>query len=133
VVIGYVIDMFPQHAAVALIERHSPVQFPRVSLIIGEHGVEEYAGAGSVRLRFERNSHVANPGFTRVERAAEEPSRAWIAIRHDHFGERASIEHLPRLPLIFVTDGIEHQPFARMQSVAKTPILPAHFAASRFE
>src|SRR5262245_40884718 len=71
--------------------------------------------------------------FALVKSVAKEPSHTRIAIGHDHFRERSTIEDRANLALVFVPDGIEHQAFARVQRVTKPPFLPTNFVPTNLE
>ncbi len=120
--------MLPLDAAIAFVERHRARNDARFAGAVGHHGVEHGAIRGAIHTHAQGTRRHAQTQFAHVEAVAEKPAGGGVAIGHHHFGERPAIHHRPHLAAVFVTHGVEHHAFARLERVAETPLLPVHFA-----
>ena len=121
--------VLPQHPAVTLVDANRARQRLRLALIVCKRGVEERGVLGRVGVRFDRAGQPADVVFADVERRAPAPVAIGVAVRDDHFRERGPIQDRPDALAVLIADGVEDEAFARVQRVAETPFLPAHFLA----
>ncbi len=71
----------------------------------------------------------ADAVFAEIEGVAAERARGWIAVGHDHFGERGAVHDGAQTALVLIADVVEDQAFADIEADAQAPFLPAHLVA----
>ena len=101
----------------------------RLAEVVGVDRVEQAGVTRRVGADFERVGQAPEAVFAFVERVAEAPVRRRVGVRHEHLRQRSAIEDRTHAAVVFIADGVEDEPFARMDGEPEAPLLPAHFVA----
>lgn len=105
----------------------------RAAGAVDEVGVHVVNGAFAVTAETQTIGHVSATIFAEIEGVLALMRVLGVAVWHDHFGQRQTVEDWTDIALVVEGDVVQHDTFLVVEADVQVPLLPRDLAASHLE
>ena len=123
------IGVFPKDPVVLLVHAHRVGNREWLPPSGVHHRVEVVNLAQAVAPEGQRVGQRTDAVLARVECVLPVVVLARVTVRHHHVRQRGPVQYRPHAPLVFVSNGVDHQPFPGREPHPQMPLLPHHAPA----